>query len=632
MSWRWHGQTAIWLLLQVHPVAFAKRLLESDKDLGHPLVVFQLNALQDSLAMNTQTRNMVVNEQAINELLPAGKTWSMIHEALSDAQGRGSGIGKFHRTDINSFTKVNCQVVRYSFDPSMFLGLSECAMHEGDSAPFRPWCPPRDSYLNCLRNGTLPCVYGGDQGGPAVAVWELDEDTSLFPRDASIRVPTLLWMRDDSKENEANLTEFEGCKGKLVKTLWGRLREELARDIAKKVYHEILRVDLRLSWSYRAPYFLTLLTNDQTATGCGGSQSGSRFCRNMEERYYPGAMNRKPSVLLLEEFEDPMVQMAVVPSLNNSGQKVDFEEALAERGYSCIRFKDEILACWNQQDFEKPDFWAKDLGFELSQKKGEPTIVCMEGRSGAAACNVCFNELITKMQRGETLDTVRNPSLEDLSSRAAHEGALLRLKHAGSGSMVVITALHLQTPSTDGTGEMRSHELHQLRGQLEMFAGSNDYVIMGGDFNINLSPQGGEYERFIFTGRFPSRSMVLKAINRTRFQTGFTMHAYGEHDVPGVAYKLGSRRLLDVMGEEDQGGCVSSKAAGRALMIDYIFADSRLTQGVQHGGVCMQPTPPLEPRFIPDVNQEFPVEFSDHFGLTALLHIPGRPKPAGAPH
>eukprot|EP00439_Symbiodinium_sp_Y106_P087537 s2_g75.t1 len=70
-------------------------------------------------------------------------------------------------------------------------------------------------------------------------------------------------------------------------------------------------------------------------------------------------------------------------------------------------------------------------------------------------------------------------------------------------------------------------------------------------------------ERFIFEGIFPNRSMVLKAINETSFKTGFQVHQYG--DVQGVAYKLHDQELLDVMGESDQGGCVSSKAICRVL-------------------------------------------------------------------
>lgn len=621
---RWRRHVVSWSLLVFSDVAAAIRY-ESSKssvDSEHPLVVFQLNALQDSLAMNTQTRNMVVDEEAINALLPEGKNWNKLHAALSDAQGAGSGIGMFHRTKINSYTSKICQVVRYSFDPSMYLGLSECEMHKGDLLPYRPWCPPRESYLNCVRTGTVPCVYGGDQGGPAVVVWELDEDESLFPRESGIRVPTLLWMRDDGEGELENHVAFEGCKGKLVKTLWGRLKEEVDRDIAKKVYHEILRVDLRLSWSYRAPYFLTLLTNDHEASGCSDDNSTSRFCRNMQERYYPGDMNRRPALVLLEEFEDPMVQMRVVPSRIYPGLKLDFQEAMGERGYSCLRFKDEVLVCWNLDDFVRPNFVQYDVGYAVSDRKGMPTIKCITGDSGAQACNVCFSELITKLKRGETLESHDTASLEDMSKYAAHEGAMLRLKHKPSGSWINTVALHLQTPSTDSTGEMRAHELHQLRGQLAMFASKDEYIIMGGDFNINLSPQGSDgNERFIFEGTFPNTSMVLKAINETSFKTGFQVHQYG--DVQGVAYKIHDQELLDVMGETDQGGCVSSKASGRALMIDYIFADSRLTHGKQHGGVCMQHMPSMEPRYIPDVNHEFPVEFSDHFGVTALLHVPG---------
>eukprot|EP00439_Symbiodinium_sp_Y106_P026830 s1429_g3.t1 len=463
---RWRRHVVSWSLLVFSDIASAIRYEanKSSVDWEHPLVVFQLNALQDSLAMNTQTRNMVVNEEAINALLPEGKNWNMLHAALSDAQGAGSGIGMFHRTKINSYTSKICQVVRYSFDPSMYLGLEECEMHKGDLVPHRPWCPARESYLNCVRSGTVPCVYGGDQGGPAVVVWELDEDESLFERDSGIRVPTLLWMRDDGEGELENHVVFEGCKGKLVKTLWGRLKDEVDRDIAKKVYQEILRVDLRLSWSYRAPYFLTLLTNDHEASGCSDDNSTSRFCRNMQDRYYPGDLNRRPGLVLLEEFEDPMVQMRVVPSRLYPGVQLDFTEAMAERGYTCLRFKDEVLVCWNLDDFVRPNFVQSDVGYAVSNR-------------------------ITKLKRGETLESHDTASLEDMSKYAAHEGAMLRLQHKPSGSWINVVALHLQTPSTDSTGEMRAHELHQLRGQLAMFASRDEYIIMGGDFNINLSPQ-----------------------------------------------------------------------------------------------------------------------------------------------
>ncbi|CAE7655526.1 unnamed protein product [Symbiodinium microadriaticum] len=64
--------------------------------------------------MNTQTRNMVVDEEAINALLPEGKNWNKLHAALSDAQGAGSGIGMFHRTKINSYTSKSLRSVDIS--------------------------------------------------------------------------------------------------------------------------------------------------------------------------------------------------------------------------------------------------------------------------------------------------------------------------------------------------------------------------------------------------------------------------------------------------------------------------------------------------------------------------------------
>ena len=51
--------------------------------------------------------------------------------------------------------------------------------------------------------------------------------------------------------------EYHGVYGKLVKTLWGRLLDELPREVAVQVYAEITKVDTRLSWSFRAPYLLS---------------------------------------------------------------------------------------------------------------------------------------------------------------------------------------------------------------------------------------------------------------------------------------------------------------------------------------------------------------------------------------
>ena len=117
----------------------------------------------------------MVNEPAVNQaLLPVHKTWPDVLAALSDAQGSGSGIGGFHRSSVNTWLKTNykagcflhlwgrqacpttflewitrlqcnsqtLQAVRFSFDPSMFLRLAECAF-EPDSKV----CKTRAAYL-----------------------------------------------------------------------------------------------------------------------------------------------------------------------------------------------------------------------------------------------------------------------------------------------------------------------------------------------------------------------------------------------------------------------------------------------------------------------------------------------------
>mmetsp|Transcript_48908 Transcript_48908/g.87893 ORF Transcript_48908/g.87893 Transcript_48908/m.87893 type:complete len:316 (+) Transcript_48908:1-948(+) len=314
--------------------------------------------------------------------------------------------------------------------------------------------------------------------------------------------------------------------------------------------------------------------------------------------------------------------MKVVPSLRTPGVKVGFQDALEERGYECLRFHHELLVCWLESDFEKPLFTSKEVQFDYPSELGAPHNLCIAGRNGAAACNVCFSELITRLPKGAKLDSEIQGTLEDLSRRAPHDASMIRLRHQATRSMVVMATVHLQTPSTDFTGEMRSNELNQLRRELHRFTQEEDYLIIGGDFNINLAPEKprAPYERYIFEGTFPARSAVLQAIKQTNFQTGFSLRKYG--NVTGVSYHLGRRELVDVAGAEDQGGCVTSKASGRAMMIDYIFADTRLTSGLRHGGVCMQHKPSLEPPAIPDVNDTEPVEFSDHFAITALLYLP----------
>ncbi|CAJ1345689.1 unnamed protein product [Effrenium voratum] len=216
--------------------------------LSAELLVVQLNAFEDDLAMNTQTRNMVVNEPAVNQaLLPVHKTWPDVLAALSDAQGSGSGIGGFHRSSVNTWLKTNYKAVRFSFDPSMFLRLAECAF-EPDSKV----CKTRAAYLKtCARAEHLPCSYGADETGPTIALWDLDADLR-----EDIPTPKTLWVRDDHAGSSKEWVEYHGVYGKLVKTLWGRLLDELPREVAVQVYAEITKVDTRLSWSFRAPYLL----------------------------------------------------------------------------------------------------------------------------------------------------------------------------------------------------------------------------------------------------------------------------------------------------------------------------------------------------------------------------------------
>ncbi|CAJ1415366.1 unnamed protein product, partial [Effrenium voratum] len=128
------------------------------------------------------------------------------------------------------------------------------------------------------------------------------------------------------------------------------------------------------------------------------------------------------------------------------------------------------------------------------------------------------------------------------------------------------------------------------------------------------------YEHHVFLGNFED-SLVLREMHQPSFNTGFTSHRYGNvtGNVTGVAFEVKGQVLLDVMGAKNQGGCVTSKSSGRAMMIDYLFVDARFR--AQYAGACMEARPKLEPDSIPDVNNEHPVELSDHFALTALLSL-----------